>query len=104
MGFKETFIGDGERYNYRQMCIPQLPWRKSNAKLNFYAKGKSKKGKTKNTKSTTSTTSTTTQPLQVSSVSASSLHFFGRLCMMILRFGDILQLYYYCYYYYYFCR
>lgn len=40
MGFKETFLGDGDRYNYRQMCVPQLPWRKSNAKLNFYAKGK----------------------------------------------------------------
>jgi hypothetical protein len=39
MGFKETFIGDGERYNYRHMCIPQLPWRKTDAKLNFYSKG-----------------------------------------------------------------
>ena len=40
MGFKETFLGDGERYNYVNMCIPQLPWRKTNAKLNFYTRGK----------------------------------------------------------------
>eukprot|EP00934_Nitzschia_sp_Nitz4_P006516 Nitzschia sp. Nitz4//scaffold238_size30058//23094//25088//NITZ4_008005-RA/size30058-augustus-gene-0.19-mRNA-1//-1//CDS//3329543546//6506//frame0 len=38
MGFKETFIGDSERYNYGHMCVPQVPWRKSNQKLNFYTK------------------------------------------------------------------
>lgn len=40
MGFRETFIGDGDRYNYGAMCVPSLPWRKTDQKLNFYAKGK----------------------------------------------------------------
>ena len=35
MGFKEIFLGDGERYNYMHICVPQLPWRKSDATLNF---------------------------------------------------------------------
>jgi hypothetical protein len=42
MGFKETLLGDGERYNYVHMCIPQLPWRKTDAKLNFYTRGKAR--------------------------------------------------------------
>jgi hypothetical protein len=40
MGLKEIFLGDSERYNYMQMCIPQIPWRKTDAKLNFYTRGK----------------------------------------------------------------
>ena len=41
MGFKEMFIGDGERYNYGSMCVPNNPFRRgpSKQKLNFYAKG-----------------------------------------------------------------
>lgn len=39
MGWRDIWIGDGERYNYTQMCMPQLPWRKTDAKLNFYTKG-----------------------------------------------------------------
>jgi hypothetical protein len=40
MGFKEMFVGDSERYNYSQMCVPNNPFRKGTAqKLNFYSKG-----------------------------------------------------------------
>lgn len=38
--FKEIFIGDGERYNYSHMCIPNNPFSKNKARpLNFYTKG-----------------------------------------------------------------
>ena len=40
---KELLVGDSERYNYGHMCIPQLPWRKSDAKLSFYTKGKKRR-------------------------------------------------------------
>ena len=41
--FRDTFIGDPGRYNYADMCIPQMPWKKSEDKkaINFYAKGMS---------------------------------------------------------------
>jgi hypothetical protein len=43
MGFKETFIGSGDRYDYGAMCVPQLPWTKAEnrKKVNFYTKGRS---------------------------------------------------------------
>jgi hypothetical protein len=40
MGFKSTWIGEGERYSYGQMCIPTFPCKKSDpVKINFYSKG-----------------------------------------------------------------
>jgi hypothetical protein len=41
--FRDTFIGDPGRYNYADMCIPQVPWKKTEDKkaINFYAKGMS---------------------------------------------------------------
>ena len=40
MGFKSTWIGEGDRYNYGQMCIPTYPCKKEhNQKINFYSKG-----------------------------------------------------------------
>lgn len=40
--FRDTFIGDPDRYNYFEMCIPQIPWKKAEDKksINFYSKGK----------------------------------------------------------------
>eukprot|EP00536_Pseudo-nitzschia_multiseries_P013586 jgi/Psemu1/320487/estExt_fgenesh1_pm.C_5920001 len=37
MGLKGKLIGDGDRYRYGPMCMPTLPWRKDNPKLNFYS-------------------------------------------------------------------
>jgi hypothetical protein len=40
MGLKEAFIGDGERYDYGSMCMPNIPCiTKEAKKLNFYSKG-----------------------------------------------------------------
>ena len=43
MGFKENFIGVGDRYNYGSMCAPNNPFRPVSEakKANFYGKGKS---------------------------------------------------------------
>jgi hypothetical protein len=41
MGFRETFVGDEERYDYMSMCLPQNPFgRGEKPKLNFYGKGR----------------------------------------------------------------
>ena len=42
MGFKEDFIGVGDRYNYGAMCVPNNPFRPASEakKANFYSKGK----------------------------------------------------------------
>jgi hypothetical protein len=41
MGFQETFVGSGERYDYHSMCIPQIPCTKAEnrKKVNFYTLG-----------------------------------------------------------------
>jgi hypothetical protein len=39
MTLKDLFIGDSKRYKYGEMCRMSVPWRKTNAKLNFYSKG-----------------------------------------------------------------
>jgi hypothetical protein len=41
MGFKETFIGTGDRYNYASLCVPTYPCAKIEDKkpMNFYSKG-----------------------------------------------------------------
>jgi len=31
-------IGDGDRYRYGPMCMPNMPWKPSTTKLNFYSK------------------------------------------------------------------
>mmetsp|Transcript_33222 Transcript_33222/g.48777 ORF Transcript_33222/g.48777 Transcript_33222/m.48777 type:complete len:583 (-) Transcript_33222:111-1859(-) len=40
MGFRETFIGTGDRYNYASLCIPTYPCAKAEDKkpMNFYGK------------------------------------------------------------------
>jgi hypothetical protein len=41
MGLKQLFIGEGDRYNYMDMMVPNNPFSKGKAKkVNFYAKGK----------------------------------------------------------------
>jgi hypothetical protein len=41
MGWKEQFLGEGERYNYGSMCAMTYPCSKAEKKkVNFYTKGK----------------------------------------------------------------
>jgi hypothetical protein len=41
MTFKSAWIGEGDRYNYSQLCIPTYPWKKTpDHKINFYSKGR----------------------------------------------------------------
>ena len=39
---KDYIFGSGERYNYTDMCMPQMPWKKAEHKkdVNFYALSK----------------------------------------------------------------
>ena len=39
MGLKALLLGEGDRYRYGPMCMPTVPWKKSDVKLNFYDKG-----------------------------------------------------------------
>lgn len=41
--FHDTFIGNRDRYNYTEMCIPQCPFprcKKNQKSVNFYSKGR----------------------------------------------------------------